>query len=117
MILKAVMNLKMKKKLVYLLFLVGFIGVAQINPVSIATDTTTIRIGEQIQFKIAVTGKNNIIFPNLELDSLGKVELVEALPIDTLKDRLEKKYLLTSFDSGQYVIPRQQVLINNAKYV
>jgi len=116
MILKAVMNLKMKKKLVYLLFLVGFIGVAQINPVSIATDTTTIRIGEQIQFKIAVTGKNNIIFPNLELDSLGKVELVEALPIDTLKDRLEKKYLLTSFDSGQYVIPRQQVLINNAKY-
>ena len=116
MILKVEMFLKMKKNIIYLLFFIGFIGFAQNNPVSIVTDTTTIRIGEQIHFKIAVTGKNNIVFPNLQLDSLGKVELVEALPVDTLKDKLEKKYVLTSFDSGQYVIPRQLVFINNAKY-
>jgi len=106
----------MKKQLVYILFLVGFIGFAQENPVSITIDTTTIRIGEQIQLKIAVKRTNNVIFPKLQLDSLGKVEVVESLPIDTLKDRLEKKYVLTSFDSGRYVIPKQLILINNSKF-
>ncbi len=106
----------MKKRLVYILFFIGLVGFSQENPVSIKTDTTTIRIGEQIKYKILVNETNNVIFPNLQLDSLGKVEVVESLPIDTLKNRLEKKYLLTSFDSGQYILPKQLVLINNVKF-
>lgn len=106
----------MKKKLVYILFLIGFIGLAQETPVSIATDTTAIKIGEQIQLKITVNETNNVIFPKLQLDSLRKVEVIESLPVDTLKNRLEKKYLLTSFDSGQYVLPKQQVIIGNKKF-
>ena len=107
---------KMKKRLVYILFLIGFIGFAQENPISVEIDTTTIKIGEQVQFKIGVNETINVVFPKLQLDSLGKVEVVESLPIDTIKNRLEKKYLLTSFDSGQYVIPKQLVLINNKQY-
>ena len=94
----------------------GFIGFSQENPVSVITDTTSIRIGEQIQYKILVNETNNVIFPELQMDTLGSVEVVESLPIDTLKNRLEKRYLLTSFDSGQYLIPQQQVLINNKKF-
>jgi len=107
----------MKKHIVYILFIVGFVGFSQENPVSIQVDTTAIRIGEQIQFKIAVNETANVVFPKLQLDSLGKVEVVEALPTDTLKNRLEKKYLLTSFDSGVYVIPQQMVLVNNNKFL
>ena len=106
----------MKKQLVYILFFIGFVGLAQENIISIKTDTTNISIGEQIELKIEVNETNNVIFPKLQLDSLGKVEVVESLPVDTLKNRLEKKYLLTSFDSGQYVLPKQLVLINNKKY-
>ncbi|MFK5958517.1 MAG: hypothetical protein QM495_06540 [Lutibacter sp.] len=106
----------MKKRVVYILFLIGFVGFTQENPVSVETDTTTIKIGEQIQYKIAVNETNNVVFPKLQLDSLGKVEVVESLPIDTIKNRLEKKYLLTSFDSGQYVVPKQLVLINNKQF-
>jgi len=109
-------KLKMKKRIIYILFLIGFIGVAQENPVSIKADTTVIKIGEQIQFKITVDELKNVIFPKLQLDSLEKVEVVEALPVDTLKNRLEKKYILTSFDSGQYVLPKQLILINNKKF-
>ncbi len=116
MILNRVKNLQMKKKLAYIILLFGFIGLAQENPVSIETDTTSIKIGAQIQFKITVNEINNIVFPKLQLDSLGKVEVIESLPVDTLKNRLEKKYLLTSFDSGQYVIPKQLVLINNKQF-
>lgn len=116
MILNRVKNLQMKKKLVYIVLLIGFFGLAQENPVSIETDTTTIKIGEQIQFKIGVKELNNVVFPKLQLDSLKKVEVIESLPVDTLKNRLEKKYLLTSFDSGQYKIPKQLVLINNKQF-
>lgn len=116
MILNPLKNLKMRKKLIYIVCLIGFIGFAQENPVSIEIDTTTIKIGEQIQFKIGVNETNNVVFQKLALDSLGKIEVVESLPIDTLKNRLEKKYLLTSFDSGQYVLPKQLVLINNKQF-
>ena len=107
----------MKKKLVYILFLIGLIGFAQKSPISIASDTTFIRIGEQIQYKISVDETNNVVFPEFKTDSLGKVEVVESFKIDTLKNKLEKRYLLTSFDSGQYIIPQQQVLIDNKKFL
>ncbi|MFD1293018.1 hypothetical protein ACFQ5N_04130 [Lutibacter holmesii] len=107
----------MKRFLVYIVFFIGFVSWSQENPVSIKVDTTTIRIGEQIQYKILVNKTGNVVFPKLQLDSLGKVEVVEVLTTDTLKNRLEKKYLLTSFDSGQYVIPQQNVLVNSKKYL
>lgn len=116
MILSEVKEIRMNKLILSILLLMGFIGISQENPVKSMVDTTTIKIGEQIQFKISVSETENVIFPQLALDSLGKVEVVEALPIDTLKNSLEKKYLLTSFDSGYYLLPKQQVLINNKKY-
>ena len=105
----------MKKHIVYILFLIGSIGFAQ-ESVSLKVDTTNIRIGEQINYRILVNEVNNVVFPKLLLDSLGRVELVEDVPVDTLKNSLEKRYVLTSFDSGAYVIPRQTVIIKNAKF-
>jgi hypothetical protein len=106
----------MKKQIVYILFLIGSISFSQENPVTIAIDTTSIKIGEQIQYKISVLKNGKVIFPKLKLDSLEKVEVVESLPVDTLKNTYEKKYVLTSFDSGRYTIPKQQVLINNKTF-
>jgi hypothetical protein len=99
----------------YLIFLCGGLLFAQ-NPVEMLVDTTSIRIGEQIEYKISVDKTDNVVFPKLVLDSLKKVEVVEELKIDTTPTKYIKKYLLTSFDSGRYVIPRQQVLINNKKF-
>jgi hypothetical protein len=79
-------------------------------------DTTNIRIGEQIHYQIIVDKAENVQFPKLKLDSLKKVELVEELQIDTTETKYIKKYLLTSFDSGSYLIPKQQVFINTVKY-
>ena len=79
-------------------------------------DTTNIRIGEQIEYKISVDKQENVIFPKLVLDSLKKVEVVEELKTDTTETKYIKKYILTSFDSGRYVIPRQQVYINTKKF-
>ena len=107
-----------KNYLLYILLGIGFFAVAQKQPtVSVKVDTTNIRIGEQINYQITVDdAENGVIFPKLQLDSLGKVEIVESFNIDTLKNRLIKKYKLTSFDSGRYVIPKQPIYIWNQPY-
>ena len=105
----------LKKYVAYITFFISAIGMAQ-NPVEMLVDTTNIRIGEQIEYQLSVDKTDNVLFPKLMLDSLRKVEVVEELPIDTTETRFIKKYILTSFDSGSYVIPRQFVLIKNQKY-
>ncbi len=87
-----------------------FIGFAQIQ---VKTDTTKIRIGEQINYQIIAEKGNQVQFPKLVLDSLKHLEVVKSYDIDTLKNKLIKKYAITSFDSGNYVIPEQIVRINN----
>ena len=107
-----------KNYLLYILLSIGFLGMAQSQPKVTATvDTTKIRIGEQIKYQITVEDADTgVIFPKLKLDSFGKVEIVEALNIDTLKKRLIKKYILTSFDSGSYNIPKQTIRIWSQPY-
>lgn len=105
----------MKKYILHIVFFVCGFGFAQ-NPVQMQVDTTSIRIGEQIQYQIIVDKAAQVQFPKLKLDSLKKVEVVEELKTDTTKTKYIKKYILTSFDSGSYLIPKQQVFINNKKY-
>lgn len=109
----------MKKLVVYIVLLIGVVGFAQELPkVSAKADTTKIKIGEQINFEIIVDDANKgVVFPEIELDSFRKIEVVESLPIDTLKNRFIKKYKLTSFDSGQHVLPPQKVLIWSQEYL
>ena len=81
-------------------------------------DTTKIRIGEQINYEISVeNAETGVQFPELELDATGRIEVVSDQPIDTLKNQLIRKYILTSFDSGQYVIPAQRIRIWAQEYL
>lgn len=100
----------MKKKLLYIFILISSLGFAQQNPVVKAViDTTNIRIGEQFEYKISVDAIDNVIIPKLE--NLKGLEIIEDKKLDTLKNQLIKKYILTSFDSGAYYIPQQQIFI------
>ncbi len=85
--------------------------------VEIQADTTHIRIGEQMQLSLITNEKPDVIFPKLELDSLKKLEVVHNFPVDTIKNRLYKKYILTSFDSGTYTLPGQKVYVGNNQYL
>ena len=90
------------------------------SSVSSEIDTTSIKIGEQIRFKIKVEADSTaqIVFP--EGQTFSPMEMVEAISTDTLRklDRitLQKIYALTQFDSGTYTIPRQQVVINGQNF-
>jgi len=88
--------------------------------VSIATDTTNIKIGEEIIYEIRVETDSitPVIFP--EGQTFLPLEVIENYPADTSfqqnKYRLIKKYGLTQFDSGSYYIPKQRILINNLPF-
>lgn len=103
----------MKKLIITIALLNTIFAFAQVE---VKVDTTHIRIGEQISYVLSTDAKAKVLFPKLQVDSLGKIEVVHALPADTIKSKLYKKYILTSFDSGTYAIPKQLVLINNQAF-
>lgn len=103
-------NLFFRFSFIVLFLLTGFAGTSQ---VTVKIDTTKIRIGEQFQYEITVNETKDVQFLKLKLDSLKRIGVVKSHKIDSLKNRLVKKYTLTSFDSGRYVIPGQTVMIRN----
>ena len=98
-----------------LLFL--FIGITAYSQVSSKIDTTSIRIGEQFNYEIIVDQTKDVRFPKLELDSLNRIGVVTSHKVDSLKNQLIKKYTLTSFDSGRYVLPGQEIFIKDKRFL
>lgn len=112
----------MKNKLyLFVLTLFSVSVFAQQKQVTTAIDTTKNKIGAEFELtlKTNVDTLSKVVFPNLK--NFGALEVIQSYPIDTIKkdDRYElvKKYGLTQFDSGKYVIPRIPVLINNKPFL
>ena len=103
-----------KKFIVLSAFLLGFAGYGQVTT---KIDTTSIRIGEQFNYEIIVDETKDVRFPKFESDSLNRIGVVTAHKIDSLKNQLIKKYTLTSFDSGRYVLPGQEIFIRDKRFL
>lgn len=84
-------------------------------------DTTAIKIGQQINYKVVVEADStaNIIFP--EGQTFSPMEMVEASDIDTVKGKDTftwiRNYALSQFDSGAYYIPPQRIVVNAKPYM
>ena len=103
------------------LFMAASPGFSQSTPtVKSAVDTTSIKIGEQIKFKVTVETDtlSRVVFPDGQ--TFSPLETVEALKTDSVKknDRLtlQKTYALTQFDSGTYTLPSQMIEINGKHF-
>lgn len=109
----------MKKILFYLLFTTSVF--AQQKQVTTSIDTTKNKIGAEFKLtlKTNVDTLSKVVFPNAK--NFGPLEVIMSYPIDTIRknDRYElvKKYGLTQFDSGRYVIPSVKILINKKEYL
>lgn len=104
----------LKKFVVASVFVLSFAGYGQ---VSTKIDTTRIRIGEQFDYEITVDQIKDVRFPKFESDSLNRIGVVTSHKIDSLKNQLIKKYTLTSFDSGRYVLPGQEIFIRDKRFL
>ena len=104
----------MKKQIFYILLFISTISFAQKPMVKAEIDTTSIRIGEQFQLKISVAETQNVIIPKIELKGL---EIIDSTRIDTIKNSLIRRYILTGFDSGAFYIPQQQIFVKNQAFL
>lgn len=107
------------RNLIVLLFVLY--GASSFAQVTSSVDTLQIRIGEEIQYTIQVESDTTdiVVFP--EGQTFLPLEVIESYKVDTTfdqaKTRLIKKYGLTQFDSGNYMIPAQRVFINERPFV
>jgi hypothetical protein len=104
----------MKKQILYILLFISSLSFAQEAMVKLEIDTTYIRIGEQFQLKISVNETQNVIIPKIQLKGL---EIIDSTSIDTLKNSLIRRYILTGFDSGAFYIPQQQIFVKNQAFL
>ena len=99
------------------LFFIGYMTNAQVIS---SIDTAQIRVGEEIIYSIQVETDSTdlVLFP--EGQSFNPMEVIESYEPDTTryqdKIRLIKKYGLTQFDSGNYTLPSQRIVINNEPF-
>ncbi len=106
-----------KRAYTFLFLLAAATVFGQQKQVEASIDSTKIKIGSQfhLTLKATVDTAATVSFP--EGKNFGMLEVLESYPVDTIKKgavyELVKKYGLTQFDSGRYVIPRLPVIINN----
>lgn len=105
---------------VFLFFFLVFTSWSSFSQVTSSIDSTKIKIGAQIIYKISVNTEANslVVFP--EGQSFSPLEMIESYDVDTVKNKdkfnLIKKYGLTQFDSGKYTIPRQKIIIGDKTF-
>ena len=111
----------MKKQLYLLLLLLSTAVFAQQKQVVTSIDTTKNKIGSEFKLSIKTTvdTSSKVIFPKLK--NFGALEVIQSYPIDTVKMdgryELIKKYGLTKFDSGRYVVPSIKIFIDSKPFL
>ncbi|QZK91683.1 hypothetical protein K5V07_14705 [Flavobacterium sp. CHNK8] len=111
----------MKKHLYLLLLLLSTAVFAQQKQVVTSIDTIKNKIGAEFKLSIKTTvdSSSRVLFPKSR--NFGALEVIQSYPVDTVKIdgryELTKRYGLTQFDSGRYVIPRFKIFINNQAFL
>ena len=90
---------------------------AQTNgTIEASVDSTAVVLGSQLNFTLQVKADSlsQVVFP--ETYSFAPFEILEVSPIDTIRKETHylytRKFALIQFDSGNYFLPQQQVMVN-----
>ena len=109
----------MKLILNIFIFCIVFLQSITINSQSVtaSVESDSILIGKELNYTIDVNAEKveNIIFP--DSTSFVPFELISETKVDTLKQdngfRFSKKYGITSFDEGDFIIPKIKIQIGD----
>ena len=85
--------------------------------VASSIDSTAIKIGEELRYKIQVDVDSTSLVVFSEEQTFQPLEIINSYPVDSTKKggyyKLTKTYGLTQFDSGVYIIPKQKIIIGD----
>ena len=111
------------KNIILIIFSIGiFLSqnlFAQNVTVSAKLDSSRFSIGDHIAVHFEVNNPNHFstLFPDVNFDTTSKFEIVNVSKIDTTKEGYKRTIIYTNFDSGNYVIPAFQILVQHDKKV
>ena len=79
-------------------------------------DTTQVKIGEEINYKINIYSKNKYNIRFDENPNFMPFEILKSYPFDTIieSSTISKEYSLINFEPGEYWIPRQKIYFNQS---
>jgi hypothetical protein len=93
---------------------ISFVGYGQVTS---SIDSTAIKIGEELFYKIQAKTDSTSLVVFSEDQTFQPLEMINSYSIDTTKKEgyyyLTKTYGLTQFDSGTYTIPKQKIRIGD----
>jgi hypothetical protein len=110
--------MKLKSIFTYSLLLLAWITQAQVTT---AIDSTQRKIGAQFNLTLKATADTSakVTFPSAR--NFGAMEVIRNYKVDTVRQgkthQLVKRYGLTQFDSGSYLIPALKVTIDKKVFL
>ena len=91
----------------------SFISLLGYGQISSSIDSTAIKIGAELLYKIEVKTDSSTLVVFSEEQTFQPLEMINSYAVDTNKKdgyyQFTKTYGLTLFDSGVYTIPRQKI--------
>jgi hypothetical protein len=100
--------------LLFLVFLLPLMAHSQNLNVSVNVDSILIGDIYSLEMSVDNYGKSNVFFPQFT-DTIGngKIEIIEDYPIDTLENKLSKKWDLSIYYPGAYQVAGFSVVVQN----
>jgi hypothetical protein len=107
------------KFLIYVCVLFALGGQAKSQLLKVSADTNNVMVGDwiTINYQYLADKKSDVVLPVLLKDSLDKLQIIRESKADTVKNGksfgLSKKYIVSAYDSGSFVVPRLYALVND----
>ena len=111
-----------KLRLIIVFFICASVPIfSQQEPViSSSVDTTSIKIGEQINYEIKIKIDSTSVFQFQENQPINPFEIIEEFKIDTFIEagdiNFTKKFSITFFEPGSFSIRSPKILVNDILY-
>lgn len=104
------------KLLITVLLLFSVITVSNSQSLVLSSDTNNVMIGDWVTLNLQYLSseKKEVVFPIFDASGIEGLELLEETKVDTVKNGksfgLSKRFTVSAYDSGSFVIPRMAML-------
>ena len=105
------------RKLILIILFIGVTTSIMSQKLVTSIDSTSIFIGEEINYKLEVYSDSLLEIKFPESESFVPMEVLKTYDTDTIvsndKYIVSKKYALTNFDAASYILPKQKVVFGD----
>lgn len=109
----------MDKKLALFLIFVSGLVFAQTR-VTLQADTLEVKLAEQINIELAVSTEKEVKIQFPPFQAFLPFEVIDTTSVDTLKEVAKRTYIKTyaliQFDTGQFTLPQQKVVVDGVLF-